>query len=738
MFLNGILAGFVALGAIPVIIHLLNRSRFKVVQWAAMEFILRTLQKNSRRIQLRDIILMLLRTAAIILAALALARPTIAPGRFSLLGGTGGGVTAVVVLDNSMSMATRDANDSRFEISQRTAKTIIDQLPRGSSASVILMSDIAVAEVAEPTEDLAYLSEAISRAQVSDGGTSIASGMQAAWDSLKKLPPDGREIYLVTDLQEQGWPKPDERAWIDLIGEMSGAGDLRVYIADAGATDTGNVSVERLAFTDELVGTDGVSTLVATVRNHGSAPATQVPVDLVVDDGRGGALRPAATTVIDQLDGSTQVRLQARFEHGGRHRVEVRTGPDHLLADNARRLVVDVIDRFRVLVVDGSAEGGATGGATFLRAAMSPGAILAGADTGLNEMQTDRIETTIVAPGALAGIALDDFEAVILSDVAEPSTQLADGLKLFVAGGKGLVIFLGGNARPDAYNRLLGERGLLPGVLGSAPRTLGEQTADPKLAGMAFATKDLSHPIVSFFADPGSQKFLAQPRILKAWPLAVPEPQPGKPADAAVAARLADGTPAIATRSVGRGQVITYCMPADKEWSDLPLRPAFLMLLQRTVQLATLGNRPRLSITVHEPLTQSVSARDADQRFVSRDPRGGERFLTPQAGADGQTVIEQNDTPYAGFYAFAKGSTSYAFAVNPPADESAIATIERSAVEERLAGLPLAWIGSGSEAAATIERGRVGREIWTILLILAIACLIAESVLALRWAPKGT
>src|SRR5258708_20879281 len=85
-FLNLFLAGFAVLGAVPIIIHLLNQRRFKVVVWAAMEFLLATIEKNSRRLQLRDLILMLLRTFAVVFLALALARPTISPGGLSFLG----------------------------------------------------------------------------------------------------------------------------------------------------------------------------------------------------------------------------------------------------------------------------------------------------------------------------------------------------------------------------------------------------------------------------------------------------------------------------------------------------------------------------------------------------------------------------------------------------------------------------------------------------------------------------
>lgn len=742
LFLNGILVGFVALGSIPIIIHLLNRSRFKIVQWAAMEFLLRTLQKNSRRIQFRDLILMLLRTAAIVLVALAMARPTLAPGKLIGLAGAGAGVvTAVVVVDHSLSMATRDVNDSRFEIAQRTAKAIIDQLPRGSAATVVNMSDIASAEVVEPTRDLAFLSESLTRSQVSDGGTSLLAGMQAAWQIIKDLPPEGREIHLVTDLQARGWPKPDDRAWVDLKQQLTAARDLRIFVADVGAPAPANVSVENLAFADDLVGTDGPSTLIVSLRNHAPTPAGNVAVELLVDDGKGGELRPVANAVVDSLVGATQVRLATGFASGGRHRVEVRIGPDALLADNARRLIVDVVDTVKVLVVDGAATDSGPSGATFLRAALSPAALLGGGDAA--EVRTDRIAVTVVAPAALAGMALDDYRAVIISDLADPDERLADGLRQFVSSGKGLILFLGGNVRSEAWNRVFGGRGLLPGTLGATPRELADPQDATRKAGIGFATTELSHPIVAFFSDPANQQYLGQPRIRKAWPLTVLAPAAGA-IGAVVAARFTDGTPAITSLALGRGEVLAFAIPADKAWSDLPLRPAFLMLMQRAVQHAALGSRPRLSVAVHDTIGQTIPARDSGVRFAATDPRGGESPILPVVGADGQTRIERSDTPFAGFYTFANGADVHHFAVNPPAEESDLTVLAKDAAQAVLDGLTVSWVGGGEDGASAADEGkrigrsRTGRELWPILLMVAIACLLTESVLALSWAPKST
>ncbi|MHC4199866.1 MAG: BatA domain-containing protein, partial [Planctomycetota bacterium] len=153
--LNAFLAGFVVLGAVPVIIHLLNRRRFRIIVWAAMDFLLATMKKNQRRIQLRDLILMLLRAFAIIFLALALARPTLAPGRLIL--GPQGEVAAVVLLDNSLSMAYDAGPRTRFDLAKEQGVAVVEALPKGSSVALVLMNDDAVAEIPEPSHELAFV-----------------------------------------------------------------------------------------------------------------------------------------------------------------------------------------------------------------------------------------------------------------------------------------------------------------------------------------------------------------------------------------------------------------------------------------------------------------------------------------------------------------------------------------------------------------------------------------------------
>src|SRR5216110_1264564 len=65
----------VAAGAasVPIIIHLLNRNRFRVVTWAAMRFLLAAQRKNTRRMRLEQLILLAVRVLMVVLLVLAMA-----------------------------------------------------------------------------------------------------------------------------------------------------------------------------------------------------------------------------------------------------------------------------------------------------------------------------------------------------------------------------------------------------------------------------------------------------------------------------------------------------------------------------------------------------------------------------------------------------------------------------------------------------------------------------------------
>jgi hypothetical protein len=109
--------------AVPIIIHLINLTRYRKVDWAAMEFLLAAYRKTRRRLQMESLIMLLLRVLAIMLIAAALfpmGCERVKAWADDALGITRGTLNTdaplhlVLVLDNSASMGYKQENQTAF------------------------------------------------------------------------------------------------------------------------------------------------------------------------------------------------------------------------------------------------------------------------------------------------------------------------------------------------------------------------------------------------------------------------------------------------------------------------------------------------------------------------------------------------------------------------------------------------------------------------------------------------
>jgi hypothetical protein len=181
-FLNPILLAGLAAVSIPIIIHLLNRRKFRRVTWAAMRFLQNAIEQNQRRLRVEDLILLALRCLLLALLAIALARPAILSEAASVFGQSK--VTGVIIVDNSGSMGLTDGVATRFEKAKKAAEEALDAMPAGSATAVYLASDIVNKVIPEPTFDLNLARKALRDAPLTDRSTDLFPALQAALDGL--------------------------------------------------------------------------------------------------------------------------------------------------------------------------------------------------------------------------------------------------------------------------------------------------------------------------------------------------------------------------------------------------------------------------------------------------------------------------------------------------------------------------------------------------------------------------
>src|SRR5438874_4069573 len=127
-FLIPSLLGFLALSSVPIIIHLLNRRRFMRVDWAPMKYLKLTIKTNRRRLRIEQLILLAIRTLAIIVLICAIARPVLSStGLGAWLSGRSR-TSRIIVIDDSLSMGyqidRRSALDSAKDVLTEIARHI--------------------------------------------------------------------------------------------------------------------------------------------------------------------------------------------------------------------------------------------------------------------------------------------------------------------------------------------------------------------------------------------------------------------------------------------------------------------------------------------------------------------------------------------------------------------------------------------------------------------------------------
>src|SRR5919201_1193054 len=119
-----------ALVSSPIIIHLINRLRYRRVKWAAMEFLLKSQKRNRRRLIIEQLILLLLRISLVLLVGLLLARFLSDALAFTRPQNT----LHVVLLDDTPSMGDAWRQDGQPRNTFDAAKAaVVEEIAKGAA-----------------------------------------------------------------------------------------------------------------------------------------------------------------------------------------------------------------------------------------------------------------------------------------------------------------------------------------------------------------------------------------------------------------------------------------------------------------------------------------------------------------------------------------------------------------------------------------------------------------------------
>jgi hypothetical protein len=717
-FLNAALLAGVLAVSIPIIIHLFHKSRFKVVQWGAMHLLEAVIRQNQRRIRIEQWILLAIRCAIPLLLALAMARP-LWKGFARLIGDVK--TSTVLALDNSYSMDASRAGTSNWSLARDEAARIIGELKPGSEISVVMMGEGGAGLLDAPTYDTGRVVQALNKADAGFGAATVPAALDVAANTFDQMHESVRQVIVLTDFQRQSFTATEDA----LLGQMFDRLKKQplapsITLFDIGQEIKENVAVESLEFSKLMVGVGQKVQVRANLRNFGDTAWNDLRVNFRVD----GKDKSAAQIKLGARE-KGQVLFTHAFDTPGSHVVEVSAEADALKADNSYLASIPVRDKLPVLLVNGDPNPEPLKGETdFAEIALQPYA------AGRVEL-ADLVQPRVVNADSLSAQALSETAVVILANVRRLNDDQLRALEDFVRAGGGLLIFPGSKLDTNWYQSALTREGK-----GLLPLAFAQLAGDAKESApsVGIVSQRFDNPALELFNDPRNGSMADG--AVRLW-FKMKEGQSGPDAPT-VLARLDNGDPFLVEKKFGEGRVIACATALDAEWSNLPMRPFYLPLMQRlTVYLASTVFPPR-NLDVGKPLAAFTSPADIGKEAVLTTS-AGEAVKLKIAKRSTRGVVEFTKTQRPGLYTLALPSAPpIHYVVNANRRESDLAKLTDNEIANLASTHGVTLVRSAAEYKQLEQKRRFGTELWKWLLWALLIFVVAEVVLQQLFAGVRT
>lgn len=725
-FINPLMvAAGAGLLALPVLIHLINRWRYRRVRWGAMEFLLQSKKQNQRKLLLEQLLLLLLRTIAVAAIVALLARPFVDPGQLQVLRGERS--HHLVLLDDSLSMQDRIAQADAFSegvnILRRLAQEGARQ-PGTQALTVLLLSRPDQPLFTQAALDPPFLPELegrLEKLKCTHQAGEFLPGLQAALDHLRQ-PAASKTLHLISDFRARDW---DRSGIYQAMMQNFSQQHVTVNLLRATPARHENLAVTKLSGDLHVAAVNVPLRISVTIRNFGEQPASNVRLAVLQD----GAKLPLSVAV-EELKPLEEIarEFDVLFTTPGAHRLEVELGPDAFPGDNSRFLSLDLPTALPVLMISGNV---ADGAAQFLADALAPAKGLTG------------FAPVIETPEYLRRQPLDKFASIFMVNVPDLP---ADGLRLlqeYVQNGGGLCWYMGELVKPGFYQEKLfaDGKGIFPVKLGA----IGELKVDE-----SNSTPDLvlsNHPLFRFFQGE-ENPFVADVAVKRYFSV---QDETKLPTQTQVIGRLRNQAPLFIEKAYGRGKVLACLTTAGDAWTNWPQNPSYV-LTQLELQKYLDRNQPAsvpyvtgeaIEISLDPALYRNqVEVRTPDPRNVTRlnvtpqVPAAREK-AEPKTGKETaaapllQEKFAETDLP--GIYTvvrFRQDETSETqlLTFNVPTSESETSLASSEQLRSAL-GLPGVRIHPFGELA--LGQGKFsGQEVRDLLLLILAVVLIGEQLLA--------
>ena len=262
-FLSPFLLPGLILAGVPILIHLLNRRRFIVVDWAPMKYLKLTIRTNRRRMQIEQLILLALRTLLMILIVLTVARIALSKSSMGGWLAKRARVSRVIVLDDSLAMGYRTDNKPAFDRAKQAASEILRGSGNKDAITFLTTAPGASPLIKEASlEDSSKIVSQIQSMQPTDAAVNWAKTFRTIDDCFNTATFPQKQVILITDLRRSGWSNE-----VTTFANRWESLGVEARIIDIGSHGTANIALLKFQQDDPLVLPGSPVKLTATIRN---------------------------------------------------------------------------------------------------------------------------------------------------------------------------------------------------------------------------------------------------------------------------------------------------------------------------------------------------------------------------------------------------------------------------------------------------------------------------------------
>ena len=661
--------------SIPIIIHILNRFKVRKVEYSSIAFIDELRTSAIYKLNLRKILILILRILFIISLILMFARPVtkgFIPGWFA----AEQDATLVILIDNSASMTATRNGKSYLDISKNEVMAL---LPNFKKETQVIISQTCPPKIVfkgnnvtsdirnsikyiDPTNDYDNLWETISNVILDEDISGIA-----------------KECIVFSDFMHF----PDS----SFVKDFQFENNWKFYFVKQRKVDK-NLGISNVLFLNRMKILSQLISIETDIKNTGINYLENIPIELSFNSQRVGQ-------VITEFkpDFGKSFLFQAYPLKDGILESVISLPDDDYLLDNNWYQTIAIMDKINCGVIGPNLE-----------------------DISLIEMVLQSIDPdrsflniSRIFQSKIKRLFLDDLDVVLIHNVEGISEEGVQDIESFLKKGGG-VIWFQGNSKVENFHSNLYSRLDFP-----------NQENLVSSGGGVFNTEVISDQ--SYFLQDLQKRTIEKelPEVFKYIKVATSP-------NHKVHWRLNNNDPLLIEFSNGIGNIFYLSTLLDFGWTDLPIRGMIVPLLYRLLILTGTDEINTAPVLINEHKIIEIKESNLINSWEAVSPTGKTELIVPNYDKENIKITQTNELGIYEVYNNGKHFTSFPTRLHY--NEYPRKPINENNLKYIFSKSNLKWISLDEKFNEVFSETRHGKSLWNIFLILAIIFLLIETILS--------